>query len=78
MSERRSVEHYKGHELIAEASTIGAQWKYVVSIISHDGDDSAVSAEESEATFHSDLEALAAGTHRGRAIIDELVVTEGD
>ena len=66
MKDKRAVEHYKGHELVVEVVQTGSEWRYVVSVVSHQGDSSEAVTEESVDTFRSDLEALHAGTRRGR------------
>ncbi len=70
MKDKRAVEHYKGHELVVEVVQTGRQWRYIVSVVSHQGDSSEAVTEESVDTFRSDLEALHAGTRRGRGLID--------
>ncbi len=70
MGKKRAVEHYKGHELVVELVQMGRDWRYIVSVVSHKGDTSEAVSEESVDTFRSDLEALHAGTQRGRGLID--------
>ncbi|MGW8369327.1 MAG: hypothetical protein ACWGPN_11695 [Gammaproteobacteria bacterium] len=72
MTEKRAVEHYAGHELVVEAVHAGGQWRYIVSVVSHDGDESEAVSEESVDAFRSDLEALHAGKVHGRGLIDEM------
>ena len=74
---KRSVEHYRDHELVCEvASGATGGWGYTVSVITHRGDDSKLSKDESDFSFASDLDALQAGAARGRQLIDELVAAE--
>ncbi len=70
MGQKRAVEHYKGHELVVEVVRWEREWRYIVSVVSHQGDTSEAVSEESVDTFRSDLEALHAGTQRGRGLID--------
>jgi hypothetical protein len=72
MREKRAVEHYRGHELVVEAVTAAGQWHYIVSVVSHAGDDSEAMTEESVQGFHSDIEALHEGKQHGRKLIDDL------
>ena len=68
---KRSVEHYKDHELVCEVQATESGWKYTISVVSHHGDSSEVKREESTTTYSSDLEALHQAELRGRRIIDE-------
>ncbi len=72
MGDKRAVEHYEGHELVVEAVNPDGHWRFLVSVVSHDGDDSEAVTEESVDTFRSDLEALHAGKLLGRELIDKL------
>ncbi|MEE8529132.1 MAG: hypothetical protein V3S70_11265 [Gammaproteobacteria bacterium] len=67
---KRSVEHYKDHELVCEVRATESGWQYTISVVSHHGNTSEVKREESTVTYASDLEALHEAEHRGRQIID--------
>ncbi len=74
---KRSVKHYRGHELVCEVHATEAGWHYTISIVSHHGDTSEVKRVESTATYSSDLEALHQAEVRGRQIIDERMDATG-
>lgn len=68
---KRSVGHYRDHELVCEVRATQTGWQYTISVVSHHGDTSEVKREESAATYASDLEALHEAELRGRQIIDD-------
>jgi hypothetical protein len=71
MDDRRSVEHYRDHELVYEAHPATHGWYYTLSVVSHHGDSSEARTERSPPRYASDLDALRAAHARGRAIVDE-------
>jgi hypothetical protein len=72
MDDRRSVEHYRDHELVYQAHAATHGWYYTLSVVSHDGDTSEARTERSPPRYASDLDALQAAHARGRAIVDAL------
>lgn len=76
MTKKRTLEHYRKHEVVAEATAELKSWKYNLTVISHDGDLSNVVASESRDGFASDLAALHAAKERGRELVDERVANE--
>jgi hypothetical protein len=77
MHDKRSIEHYREHELVCEAAPDTHGWYYTIAIVSHHGDASEARSERSPPRYASDLEALHAARERGRALIDELVAAGG-
>lgn len=77
MARKRALEHYRKHEIVAEAAPGEAKWTYTLSVLSHDGDKSTVVAKETVDGFESDLAALQAAKQRGRELIDKLASTAG-
>lgn len=75
MNTKRSVEHYREHELVSEAAPATHGWYYTICIVSHLGDDSDSRSERSPPQYASDLEALRAARERGHALIDELILS---
>ena len=75
MNTKRSVEHYREHELVSEAAPTTQGWCYTISIVSHHGDNSESRRERSPPRYASDLEALRAARERGHALIDELILS---
>ena len=73
---KRSVEHYREHELVSEAAPATHGWYYTIAIVSHHGDGSDARSEHSLPRYASDLEALHAARERGHALIDELIVID--
>jgi hypothetical protein len=73
VNDKRSVEHYRDHELVCQAAPAPRGWYYTLSIVSHDGDRSDTVSECSLPCYASDLDALHAARERGRALIDERV-----
>lgn len=71
MDQKRSVEHYKDHEIVCTATPDTPGWHYKISIVSHDGDDSAVQTESSKDFFPSDTAALQAASTRARKLVDD-------
>lgn len=72
MDQKRSVEHYKDHELICIASPGSGGWRYTISIVEHKGDNSIVHSEASDETFPSDTLALQAAARHARSAVDQL------
>lgn len=76
MTKKRALEHYKKHEIVAEATAGLKNWKYNLTVLSHDGDISTAVANESRDGFASDLAALHAAKQHGRKLVDERVASE--
>lgn len=72
MNEKRSVEHYKDHEIVCLVSTDARGWQYVISIVEHTGDNSAVLTEKSSEVYKTDTSALQAAVLRARKLVDNL------
>ncbi|MEE8157372.1 MAG: hypothetical protein V3T51_04390 [Gammaproteobacteria bacterium] len=77
MAGKRSVEHYREHELVCEVSASRDGWRYRVSIVGHHGDTSEVKCVASENAYNSDVEALRAAKIEGRRIIDQRLEDSG-
>jgi hypothetical protein len=77
MLDKRSIEHYREHELVCEVAAESHGWSYTIAIVSHQGDASRTRSERSPPRYASDLEALQAARERGRALIDEMVGAGG-
>lgn len=71
MEEKRSVEHYRDHEIVCVVKPGEEGWVYVVSVVFHRGDDSEVEREISDRHYRSEVDALVAAKGRGRQLIDE-------
>jgi len=77
MAEKRAVEHYKKHEIVAVTEPDAKGWRYKLTVVSHDGDDSEVLHDEEGGGFASDLAALHAAKTKGREVVDQhLAVAE--
>ena len=77
MHDRRSVEHYRDHELICEAAPAAGGWYFELSVVTHrlQGQSEACT-ERSEAIYRTDLEALHSARERGHELIDSLIIRE--
>jgi hypothetical protein len=73
---KRSVEHYREHELVSEAAPAAHGWYFTICIVTHHGDDSDSRSERSPPQYASDLEALRAARERGHSLIDELILSD--
>ena len=73
MEEKRSVEHYKDHEIVSTAVPEAEGWHYTISIVSHKGDDSAVHTEKSAELYASDTAALQAAFSHARRLVDDIM-----
>lgn len=71
MARKRAIEHYRKHEIVAEALPESGAWAYTLSVLSHDGDKSTVMAKETKDGFGSDLAALHAAKQRGHELVDQ-------
>lgn len=69
--QKRTVEHYKDHELVCITDPGPSGWTYEISIVSHSGDDSYTRMEKSEHSYSSEIDALQAGMAKARALVDE-------
>lgn len=72
MDEKRSLEHYKDHELVCLAMPGNKGWHYTISIVSHKGDNSAVHSEQSDDNYPSDTLALQAAARHARQLVDDI------
>jgi len=70
MAEKRAVEHYKKHEIVAVTEPDAKGWSFKLTVVRHDGDDSEVIHEEAGSGFQSDLAALHAAKLKGRDLVD--------
>lgn len=73
MNDKRTVEHYRGHELICEVAIGNESWFYTIAIVRHQGDQDDVTREQSPPDYPTDLEALRAASKRGRALIERMI-----
>lgn len=74
MDQKRSVEHYRDHELICEVKPDGTGWTYTIHVLGHKGDNDVLRREECSATHYAtDLEALAAAKARSHKLVDAIV-----
>ncbi len=74
MDHKRSVEHYRDHELVCEILPDGEGWAYTIHVLGHDGDTDRLRREECSAVrFATDLEALHEAHARSRALVDTLL-----
>lgn len=74
MDNKRSVEHYRDHELVCEVKPSGSGWTYTIHVLGHKGDRDVLRREECSATrFSTDLDALAAARARSRELVDALL-----
>ncbi len=78
MDQKRSVGHYREHELVCEATLTEGGWRYRLSIVRHHGDTSEVKRVESQESYGSDVEALRAGEVEGHRIIDQRLDESGN
>lgn len=70
---KRSVKHYRDHELVCEVECVDARWRYTVHVLGHDGDTDVLRHEESSTErFNSDIDALHAADVRARQLVDAL------
>ncbi len=72
MDQKRSIEHYKEHEIVCVAKPEAGGWRYSISVITHKGDNSVVHSEQAAETFKTDTAALQAGAKRARYVVDEM------
>jgi len=70
MAEKRAVEHYKKHEIVAVTTPDAKGWRFKLTVVKHDGDDSEAIHEEAGGGFESDLAALHAAKVKGRDVVD--------
>lgn len=74
MEKKRSVEHYRDHELICEVQPASGGWTYTVHVLGHQGDRDVLRGEECSATsYKTDLDALSQARKRSRELVDELL-----
>ncbi|MDH3646457.1 MAG: hypothetical protein OER80_06770 [Gammaproteobacteria bacterium] len=74
MEQKRSVEHYRDHELVCDIRPDGNGWSYTIHVLGHDGDTDRLRCEECSAErYATDLEALHAGQLRSRMLVDRLL-----
>ncbi len=70
MEPKKLVEHYRDHEVSCTAESGPKGWRYSVSVVTHDGDESTVHRIDGESQHATDLEALHAGLAAGRRFVD--------
>ncbi len=72
MDHKRSLEHYRDHELVCEI-VLGAEgWRYTIRVLMHEGDEDRLLREECSAGHYpTDIEALYDAQCRSRRIVDE-------
>ena len=71
VEEKRTVEHYRDHELVCTATLEPAGWQYTISIVETHLDETEVYHEASTETYSSDLLALQAAVGHARRVVDE-------
>lgn len=71
---KRSVEHYRDHELVCEVMLAGSTgWRYTIHVLGHEGDTDVLRREESSTEhFATDIDALHAAHVRARALVDAI------
>lgn len=70
---KRSVKHYRDHEIVLEVDCVDAGWRYTIHVLGHDGDTDVLRREECSAErFASDIDALHAADVRARQLVDSL------
>ena len=74
MHDKRTVEHYRDHELVYVVSYESKGWTFTMHVVGHEGDFDKVRREECSPRFYStDIDAIAAARQRGHAVIDAIV-----
>ncbi len=74
MDHKRSVEHYRDHELVCDVYPYSDGWSYTIHVLGHEGDNDRIRGEESSVVrFATDLEALHEAHVRSRALVDALL-----
>ena len=74
MDSKRSVEHYRKHELVCEVHPGSDGWSYTIYVLGHDGDTDRLRREECSAgRYATELEALREALARSRLLVDTLL-----
>ncbi len=71
---KRSVKHYRGHELVCEVECLNSTgWTYTIHVLGHDGDTDVLRRQECSAEHYaSDIDALHAAQVRARQLVDAM------
>ncbi len=76
MNHKRSLEHYRDHELVCEIFHEADGWTYTIHVLAHEGDaDRLIQEECSAGRYPTDIEALYEAHSRSRHIVDSLLET---